>query len=393
MKVISIFLCVYLLLKPYYFFSSGGLQISDYFLVIAFFIFLLLSSKNNKYIKEEIKNNRLFIIFTILTFIINGLYFIIYGKFKFLLSSIYYVFNLIAIIIFLVVFKNDDKFIIRFDKIIKFNLIVQLILYFTRIGRFYYIDRYMGTFNDPNQFGYYILISFAYISLFNYKLKNKPINLMIYFGISFFLIALSGSTGMLLGIFIMVALKIIYFLRRIYKCTSKIILAVIFLIPILVSIYLMFDIDFSSIGNTTIFKRLSEKLNKVINYDELDGKSYSQLSIAEERGYDKLLIYPQYILYGAGEGLYERFNLVAHIGEIHATFPSILFYYGIIPTIILLIWLYKNLKKVKLNYMIIYISLIVESFTLLNQRQALFWIIFAIAPLLIDKENKDEAKS
>ncbi len=392
MRIISTFLCIYLLLRPYYFFSSGGLQISDYFLTIAFFIFLLFNLKNRKYIKEEIKENLYFIIFIILTFVINGLYFIIYYDFKFLLSSIYYIFNFIAVIVFSFIFKNDNQFIKKIDKIIKFNLIIQIILYITSLGRYYSADRYMGTFNDPNQFGYYILISFAYISLFNYKLKNKPTILMIFFIISFFLIAVSGSTGMVLGIFMIVALKIMYFIKNIIKYIPQIILTIAISIPILICIYLMFDFDFSSIEKTTIYIRLSEKINKVINSDELDGSTYSQLSIAEERGYDKFLLYPQYVLYGAGEGKYERFNLAAFIGEIHATFPSILFYYGIIPTSILLRWIYNKLKRIKLEYLIIYISLIVESFTLLNQRQALFWIIFAIAPLFIDKENTNESK-
>ena len=127
-----------------------------------------------------------------------------------------------------------------------------------------------------------------------------------------------------------------------------------------------------------MFSRVTDKFNRISSKNTND----HLWSVWQERGYDKLWIYPQYMLYGSGEGEYDRFILSAHSNEIHATLPSILFYYGIIPFLIILKWFYKKLKRVPFNLLIVYLALLMESFTLLNQRQALFWTIFMMAPQL-----------
>ena len=85
--------------------------------------------------------------------------------------------------------------------------------------------------------------------------------------------------------------------------------------------------------------RIQEKIWKVV-YGEGSGLSLY-------RGMDKLLYYPQYLLYGAGEGGFWRFTLASQINEIHSSLPSIWFCYGTAPTILLLVWLGQNLKKLR----------------------------------------------
>ena len=101
-----------------------------------------------------------------------------------------------------------------------------------------------------------------------------------------------------------------------------------------------------------------------------------------------LNFYPYYCLFGAGEGYYERFTKSAHLSEIHATLPSILFYYGLFPFIILLCWLINKYKRFNFKTKIPLLSMLIESFFLLNQRQTLFWIFF----LLEDDNNLKNCK-
>ena len=107
-------------------------------------------------------------------------------------------------------------------------------------------------------------------------------------------------------------------------------------------------------------------------------------------GFCICIFYPQYILYGSGEGEYTRFTKTYHQDEIHATLPSILFYYGIIPTLILLSWVYSKIKKASIKTLIPLISIFMESFTLLNQRQVLFWILILFVSFTTVKEKKEE---
>lgn len=386
MRWIPRLLILYLLLKPYYFFSSGVLQIGDIFLVLAFVIMFASTVLNNKVKKEFINivnENRLFVIFTALTLMVNGLYSIYYGQPIFLLASLYFIFIIIAIILFSYHFK-DKLFLRKVSKVFKFNLILQLFIFILHTGRYYDIERYMGTFNDPNQFGYYILISYLFIYVNNILLKKKRTWDIPYLLIVIYLIFQSGSTGMLLGLSAFLGATIVY---RIYmnngitykNVRSFVYGVVIFFVLVLTIVLPLMQIiapttkDYSGwLDQQAITQRLTDKLSRV------DNSSNSQMTIWEERGYDKIYKYPEKILYGAGEGLYDRFKLAVVDSEIHATFPSILFCYGIIPTIILLKWLYDKLKGVDGYILIAYFALIVESFTLLNQRQALFWMIIVL---------------
>ena len=136
-----------------------------------------------------------------------------------------------------------------------------------------------------------------------------------------------------------------------------------------------FNPDFSDkislkLSNIKIVSRVKEKLDKT---DAENGNLF------QERGYDRIYFYPKYVLFGAGEGNFHRWSLAYQQGELHATLPSILFNYGIIPLVLICCWIYSKIKGKPLTVLVVHISLLLESFTLLNSRQALFWIIFIVA--------------
>ena len=201
---------------------------------------------------------------------------------------------------------------------------------------------------------------------------------------------------MLLGISIFVildVLKILLNLRKYilkYKTQIFIVLVVLlFVTSICLIIFSDKESELkSTFSNIHLIDRLIEKINKIDNTNS-QASSQNEMNLWQERGYDKIFLYPQYILFGAGEGKYNRFEKASHMNEIHATFPSILFYYGIIPFTILLIWIIKNLRNSKKGSLVVYIALFAESFTLLNQRQALFWTIIVLNSFFV-KEEKDE---
>lgn len=381
MNLVYFCLYLYLLLKPYYIFKSGSIQPADIIMFIGFLLFLV--SKNKEKFLKIISSNYKFIVFVICTFIINGLYFINYFKYSFLISSLYYLFNFMAIVLFTIAFDNEEA-TKRIGKILKINLLIQLLLIITRTGRYYGSIRYMGTFNDPNQFGYFILISYMFIYLISLKYNNNKGN-VFFLLISIYLIIECASTGMFVCITIFLLLQLFdiinHFSKFLKRYKNKIVIGSFILLPILLIFFVINSnynyIDFS---NILIITRIEEKIKK------FDGESSSDVSLIKERGYDRFIYYPQYILYGSGEGEFTRFDKTFHQGEIHATFPSILFYYGIIPTFILLKWVYDKIKKINLKILIPLIALFAESFTLLNQRQALFWVLIIFSSSFI-REN------
>jgi hypothetical protein len=51
---------------------------------------------------------------------------------------------------------------------------------------------------------------------------------------------------------------------------------------------------------------------------------------AAARGYDRIVNYPEHLLFGAGEGAYERFRSDLYASELHSSYGTLLFCYGIV---------------------------------------------------------------
>ena len=337
------------------------------------------SQKNRNLIKDSINANFFYLLFIFIVFLVNSFYFVYYFDLSFLKSFLFYLFNFFAILLFS--FQN------KMNSIMKLNLLIQLLIFFTKLGRWYGGSRYMGTFNDPNQFSYFIFITYCFLFLFN--LKNKKNNI-VYLIISVFLIIQSSSTGMALGMGVFIVFWIIDLIIRIPSFIRKhkngVVLCgliIIFSLTFIFMFSLLNDVKYSNIINKIksfmIVERINEKYNKFDN---------DKANLFEERGYDRLYYYPKYILFGAGEAKTDRWSLCFHQGEIHATFPNILFNYGILALVLISIWVFKNLRHLNSTALAVYIALIVESFTLQNGRQSLFWIIFLLGGII--KELKNE---
>ena len=390
MSLINLCIYAYIFFKPFYLFSSGGIQISEIFIVIAFLLTLVEKIPKDGITQKMLKDLKILFIFILCVIIINFIYFDIYQNIEFLISTVQY----IPIFMGIYVFANkisDKKVLKNIYKITKINLIIQLLIYLTGMGRAYDAFRYMGTFNDPNQFGYFIVLSAAFLYVIEDVLKIRKRAVVMYL-ISLILIFASASTGMLMAMTILFVLHIIRRIKSIIKWISKnlgkifvtaiCIMAVVLVIVSNVDLKnLVIETFEQSIQNMTIAERLQGKIDKAES---------SNSSLIEERGIDKLIKYPQYLIYGSGQGYFDRFTKAAFQIEVHSTLPGIWLYYGIIPLIILLIWIYESIKKVRLKYMIPYIALLIESFTLYNQRQLLLWIIIIMANLL--REEKEEEK-
>lgn len=379
--VSKVLLLIYFALKPYYIFSSGGIQLADIFLVLSFinlcFTALIDSSSRNK-LTKSIRENRNYIYFVSLVAIINSLYSFIFPDVKFMMSTLFILFTLFAIINFTTL-MDDREFMNRIGILLKLNLVLQLILYVLNLGRLYSVGRYMGTFNDPNQFAYYVFVSFLFIVSIDYYVnRRKP---YMTFLLALLLIALSGSTGALLGIstFVVASLAFIIFKpMKTMRVVNKNSLLKNMLIVTMTTglLVLAFSAEITQGSNllspeATLTTRVGEKVSKV--------QGESEVSFVEDRGLSTIVNYPQYLLFGAGEGALERFFDVGEtVTEIHSTPLSLMFYYGLIPVSILIVWTIKTLRGVRSSSAIILVSLFIVSAILLIQRQALFWMLIPL---------------
>ncbi len=71
----------------------------------------------------------------------------------------------------------------------------------------------------------------------------------------------------------------------------------------------------------------------------------------------------------------------------HSTLLGILFYYGILPFLVLMRWLRLNLRGVRKVLLPVYFALFIESMTLANQRQPVLWILILLGSLHFTEKN------
>ncbi|MTI71805.1 MAG: hypothetical protein FH751_16270 [Firmicutes bacterium] len=360
----NILIFLFFLLKPFYLFKSGMPQMAD---ILMIFIFLITFFKKIKITDKE-KNlivwNLLFVVYI---FIVNGVWaLILKGELELIKQSVYYLYNFLVLITIIALYENKgNKFLkVIFNSIFVSSLLQFIILLFkdsTEMRRYLY-------FNNPNQLGYFSLLSIAICLVINYKL-DKKINVYPLIGINLILIVASLSRGAFIGAILMVITYIILSINK--RNFLKIYFLVIIIFVILISIvYLELEID--------TFKHYRYFKFRVFNLDYDDNLSY--------RGYDRFINHSNYLILGAGEGVYKRFNSKL-LGEVHSVLVNILFSYGIIGFIMFLNIIYISIYKVKFKRFHPLIYVFIYNMVHNGIRHSMFWILLALLSIIEVKKN------
>lgn len=381
-KLLQYLFLIYILLKPFYIFASGSFQPSDAVFVLAFFVFLYYNGSVNLI---RCSFDYILCLFVLAVFVINIICFLIYRKTEFIYSSLYYLFNLMLVLVarFLLLSK---EFIKKLFWVCRICLYLQVLIFFLGLGD-YYVDengvtgRYLGTFNDPNQLAFYtfalLMILFMIEKIYDVKCRT----IILDYAAFFFILYHTASSGMLLAF---VVFAVSYFVVLLVSPTferdsdrKKQLFYSLITLSILIVIFIIFnDKIITFFQKSELFSRLLEKENLSTSITD---SGYTERSIWQDRNIDKLYIYPHYNIFGAGQGYFARFYRANSSGEIHSTLLSILFCYGIIPTSLFLLWVWKNIRRTTIYFVPVFLSIAIESFTLLNQRQPLFWLIFLLS--------------
>lgn len=355
-----------LLTKQFYLLPSGSFQIGDMFLIFGCFWLFVFFQKGKVRIK---KWDFLILAFIALVVIVNITYNLITDSSRFSRPIIYYIYNLIIILAFSAFLRMENALtMIKYvGVILKVSLIIQLGLFISGFGRWAYATRYSGSFNDPNQYGVYIFFSILMIYLTDHILNSGK--WFLWCALGTILILPSTSTGTMLGILFLwtgIYLTSVKNLKR----RDKLIWGVVLIGFIL--LFVLFQSGSlplpSFISSNQMFVRVIGKLSKI------SGGSNSNTSLLSDRGWTRIVEYPEYLLFGAGEGGFDRFGTSL---EIHSSILGPLFYYGCIPFSLFIIWVFIKLRNTR--YLFIYIAMFAETLFLVNTRQPLYWMLIVLA--------------
>lgn len=360
-------------LKQFYLFGSGGVQPGDLLFVLAFLGVLVSKGISFRIAKKDLA----LLGFVVMTIVINLFHFATTGSRSFLLPCAYYLFNLMVVFGFRYI-GSDERFACKLIILARAIFAFQLVLYVVHLGRWYDADRYMGTFNDPNQFGYYVLSLYFMAHLASAGISRKIT--LADDAIVLALLLTSLSTGMLAAFAVLFVLKRVIIPLRIGVGLGilKSLAAVVAMAALFAGVPAMSAT--SGVGGTIsdAADRIAAKVSKMADFS-VQGE-YSE-SIVLDRNLDKIILYPEYMIYGSGEGGWDRFDGTRNDHEIHSTWLGILFCYGAVPFVLLCTWTWINAKRKRDSVSVcVEIATIVESLLLANQRQPLFWLLLMFSP-------------
>jgi hypothetical protein len=96
------------------------------------------------------------------------------------------------------------------------------------------------------------------------------------------------------------------------------------------------------------------------------------------RGYDRMVNHPGFLLFGAGEGGFERFESVQP-GEVHSSFGTILFAYGLPGLALFSLFLVMVLRRCEGTRWLLLLPALTYGLTHQGLRFAMFWVLLGIA--------------
>ena len=378
--------CLALLLKPLYVLPSGVPQAGDVVMAVACVMMLIPLG-----IKGAVRGvDRLLALFLLGVLVVQSAYFLQLRDTGLLLFAAYYVFNVIVVLAFRQVMESDAALWL-IVQVLRFDVLLQVVSYVFGFGRWYDAFRFMGTFNDPNQLGFFVLCSYVAVRIVVTKRSFRP--LVLDEVLTAFVILVSASTGALAGMavaFIPRIAQAVRFVMRTGRCGK---IAVGLLGAVVLGCVLWCAASFAMGTSTGIFMldRVLQKVGKLLSLGSGGALATSQILV--DRNVDKLVLYPELMLYGAGEGAFERFVRAATPNEVHSTLPGILFSYGVVPIVLLVVWIARNVfaRRLTAGLAFVYAGFFLETFVLANQRQPLFWIIIVLGSLAWAHEDRRAA--
>ncbi|MCE7995996.1 MAG: hypothetical protein HEP71_28710 [Roseivirga sp.] len=359
---------IYLMAFPFYFFPAGSAQPSDLFIAAIVGLYLVINGFKMYKDSREVFNK--FLRFCIYLTIINFAVFIFLlgqrnsGLGWYIISAFYY-YNLIVMGFALALYRQYGR---AFLSTTLYGCIMAAAL---QIGfSFVFSTDNEGIrgalfFTNPNQLGYYSLCGLAIVLVLETMLKIPKLIVYSSFFLFSYLAVISVSKA---------ALGALIILFGVYFIANGIISIRNILVLVVVGGIGYFALLNSQVGKT--FQRNLEvrELNEADRPDEITEWEY--------RGYDRISNHPYFLVLGAGEGGYNRFDTYIDRHEMHSSIGTIIFCYGIPGTALFIMFVLSLIRKLPWYYVIYALPLFAYGLTHMGLRFTMFWIALVMFPVI-----------
>jgi hypothetical protein len=211
-------------------------------------------------------------------------------------------------------------------------------------------DRQPIFFNSPNQLGHFTVLAAILFSVGGRYFRLNPWYQVCYYTSLAYLVYVSQCRAGILALGLLTILSLME--RPLRLALGLISIGAAYLI-----------IGFASTGAEHTTERLFR----------FSGK----FDTPEKRGYDRIANHPQYLFLGAGEGAYDRFESELYGSELHSSFGTLLFCYGIPGTILFGRALFLIFARAGLRSALLLLPAFLFGLTHQGLRFSLFWVLLA----------------
>ena len=362
---------LYLLLDPIYIFKNGLPQPGDLMIILLLPVALVGWYAPGRLGKRGVLAMRALVVF-IAYVIINALLWsmldntwTLSSKHGYLIAPAFYMFDAFVFLIVLVLFERYGE---RFVRLTIYLVLISVCLQ-TTITFFYSRGaglRQSALFNTPNQLGYFAILAATILLVGQHRARGlKPIltNSQALVGhlCCTYLALLSASKAALASAFILMCVTVINRAR-----TLLVILAV--------------TAFFGFVVNP--FEEAIERSRTRIAVDESAG-------FFVERGYDRIALHPEWLLFGAGEGNLKRFeDTYAGDHELHSSIGTLIFCFGFVGTFLFCRFIYTVVRGAPFARLLILLPPAAFGLTHQGLRFTLLWIMLAIVVMLNDLDQR-----
>lgn len=315
--------CLFLVSQPFYVLKSGLPQPGDFLLLPL--IPMTLARWNGRLPAASMSPLRALLLFTIWVCLVDWGWaaitgnFGFFGKDTFMLFPFYYIYNAMVVFVAMLLYQRfGRRFLVLTMQMMLFIVASQIVLSF-----FWFGSRSVRStifFNNPNQLGYYALLSACTIAVCARTLRYSVLKSSLGLAGCMYLALLSASKAAVAGAVMLFALTII--------ANPRIILVM----------------ALATAGMLSLGGPIARAIETTSQRMQTDRRP--QWSFFEERGYDRIENHSEYLLFGAGEGATTRFAETTIIGthEIHSSAGTLLFAYGIVGAVMFLVFLWRTVR-------------------------------------------------
>lgn len=348
----------YVVLSIFQVFKSGYPQPADVMIVFAIGLALIgVAFRSGMKLTRMVAYSALFALYTFLVNVIN--YYHIRDT-EFLLSSLYYIFNVSVFLFFVfLVNQSPERFRSAAYKAIVISIVIEFIYAITISWD---SIRTLGTFNNPNQYSYWVILTFCLLICVRYPDKFRKFDYILISMLTMMVMMGLSKGAMLSHALIIVGLLCTTMVHRFFRYSAL-------FLALCGTIFLLLDPS-----------RLADILLSVDQFDKISERflSIGQQSddSIEARGYYRLFENPEYLLLGAGEGGYTRFNTPY---QLHSGLATILFSYGFFGAGLLGFLILHIYQKLPLIFWVMMAAIMFYGLTHHNIRFTHFWVFLAMS--------------